>query len=220
MIISVDDLTLNIDPSRLKNLQVQTAETARKTLSDIWGSPVDELGHYLAIFFDKKAKTLQEGQSFISLSFMSHGYVTEIDKPLNHNEAKKQIEIDLEIINRESQWKPEESIYFANWWPVPHFDKKSHVLEFGVALKDHRQIFNRTLNRILLTRYGHLLLNYSLSEQDIASDLSLTFCQSRLDEVQSVISVASGFRYEDIDVENDRPSRSKLINLILSSEIF
>ncbi len=221
MQIVIESLQLSIDAEKLTSLRMLTGRFARQALAEVWGANTEDLAHYQAIFFDKSLKKLSDTDSFISLSFTAHGYVADASESIDIDEAQKQIEIDLEIINRESQWSAEESIYFDQWWPKPSIDNEKKYLEFGVSLKDYQQkVFNRTLNRLILTRYGHLLLNYSLSEVDTASDKPLSYYQGKLDEIVNVMHIDKGFRYQDVDEDNDMPSRSRLINLILSSEIF
>lgn len=219
--IETDNLVLDIDQSKIASLRVLNSSEARRALADIWGASIDDLSHYYALFFDKQLETLGGTDSFITLSFASHGYVADADEHIDIAEAQKQIEIDLEIINRESQWSAEESIYFDRWWPEPKMDKQSKVMEFGVSLKDfHQKVFNRTLNRLILTRYGHILLNYSLSEADILANKPLSYYQQKLSEVTAALTVKESYRYQDVNEDSDLPSRSRLINLILSSEIF
>ncbi|MGY0398766.1 MAG: DUF2167 domain-containing protein [Ostreibacterium sp.] len=171
--------------------------------------------------YNKGVNNLSDKDSFITLSFSANGYIIETNDDINISEARKQIEIDLEIINRESQWGKTDSIYFDQWWPAPIVDKEKHTIEFGVSLKDfHERVFNRTINRIILTRHGHITINYSLSEKDIAENKSLSDYQKKLDEVTNSLSIAKGYRYQDVDEENDLPSKSRMINLLLSSEIF
>ncbi len=187
----------------------------------MWHTNSEDLSYYLALFSNKAIKQLNDDSSFITLSFSAHGYVIETGSAIDIAEAKKQIEIDLEIINRESQWSAEESIYFDDWWPKPYFDVKTHTLEFGVVLKDfHQRVINRTLNRLILTRYGHIAINYSLSEQEINSGRSVSDYQQHFDEIVSALTIAPNDRYEAINEDSDRPSKSGLINLILSAEIF
>lgn len=219
--ITTDELVLYVDETYLQTLQIRSGEEARKTLASIWGADVADLLHYQAIFFDKSLPQLTEADSFVSLSSVQHGYIADIEEKINNSEARKQIEIDLEIINRESQWSAEDSIYFDDWWPAPNVDIDRKTLEFGVSLKDfYQQVFNRTLNRLFLTRYGHFSLNYSLSENAIKQAQPLSYYQEKLDEITVSLSILEGYRYEDVDEDNDIPSRSRLINLILSSEIF
>lgn len=219
--IKTDDLALVVNENQLKTLQIQEGEGARQMLAALWGTDLVDLSHYLAIFYDKSLTQLTEDDSFITLSFSLHGYVVDAEERIDAAEAQKQIEIDLEIINRESQWTKEESIYFDKWWPKPTMDVGKKMLEFGVSLKDfNQQVFNRTLNRIFLTRYGHMLLNYSLSEAAASSTNPLLDYQNKLDEIVMALTISEGFRYSDVDEDNDIPSRSRLINLILSSEIF
>ncbi len=219
--ITTNDLSLSIDNSRLTTLNVYDSQQARLALADIWKVDTEDLMQYQALFFDKSINQLDDKQSFITLSSSSHGYVADADEFIDAAEAKTQIEIDLEIINRESQWSAEDSIYFDTWWPAPIMDSENHILEFGVSLKDyHQKVFNRTLNRIILTRYGHLSLNYSLAESDVDNAQSLPYYRQKLDEIIDAITISEGYRYQDVDEDNDMPSRSRLINLILSSEIF
>lgn len=219
--IQADKLSLTIDERKLTTLRVKSKNEARALLANIWDAEPSDLSHYYAIFFDKKDKSLSDEQSFITLSFSHHGYIMDSKERIDTVEAKKQIEIDLEIINRESQWGAEGSIYFDQWWPEPKFFAENNMLEFGVSLRDyHKKVFNRTLNRLILTRYGHLMLNYSLSENDISIAHPLSYYQKKLDEVLAAITIAPGYRYQDVNDETDNPSRSRMINLILSSEIF
>lgn len=221
MQISTNNLVLDIDSDKLTSLRVLNTAEARQALSDVWGADIDELSHYFALYYDTHIKQFSDTDSFISLSFIDHGYIADAEEVIDIGEAQKQIEIDLEIINRESQWSAEESIYFDRWWPKPKMDTQAKVMEFGVSLKDfHQKVFNRTLNRLILTRYGHVLLNYSLSEADILAAKPLTYFQGKLDEVAESLQINSSYRYQDVDEDNDMPSRSRLINLILSSEIF
>ncbi len=216
-----DKLTLSINEEQLSTLHVVVEQAARRELARLWHTDSGDLSHYLALFSDKKIKQLNDDSSFITLSFSAHGYVIETGSSIDIGEAKKQIEIDLEIINRESQWSAKESIYFDDWWPKPYFDVKTHTLEFGVALKDfHQRVINRTLNRLILTRYGHIAINYSLSEQEINSGRPISDYQKCFDEIVSVLTIAPDDRYEAINEDSDRPSKSGLVNLILSAEIF
>lgn len=219
--ITTDELVLHLDDTQLQTLQVRIGDDARQLLATIWGADTTDLSHYHAIFFDKSLPQLTGTDSFISLSSTQHGYIADIEETINSDEAQKQIEIDLEIINREAQWTAEESIYFDAWWPKPTLDTNTQILEFGVSLKDfYQQVFNRTLNRLFLTRYGHFSLNYSLSEAAIKQAQPLPYYQEKLDEITASLTIVDGYRYQDVDEENDIPSRSRLINLILSSEIF
>ncbi len=194
--IMTDGIVLSIDANQLTTLKMADGEGARQMLASLWGADMVDLSHYQAIFYDSQLSELTEDDSFVTLSFMSHGYIADTNAPIAASEARKQIEIDLEIINREAQWSEEESKDYYN------------------------QVLNRTLNRLFLTRYGHLLLNYSLSEAAIKAARPLRYYQNKFDEIEKAMTIASGYRYQDIDTDNDKPSRSKLINLILSSEIF
>lgn len=216
-----DKLVIRINNKALSALAVLSNGTARTKLSKIWDTEPADLAHYLAVFYPKGNKDFSDKNSFITLSFADSGYIIDSNEPIDVNEAKKQIEIDLEIINRESQWSKEESIYFDRWWPAPTVDKNKHLLEFGVSLKDfHGKVFNRTVNRIILTRFGYLSINYSLSEKDILDDKPLSYFQKNLDEIVAALSIEEGYRFQDVDENNDMPSRSRMINLLLSSEIF
>lgn len=219
--IKTDKLQLAIDKHKLKNLQVQSENKARALLANIWDTEVEDLSNYYAVFFDKKSKSLSYKQSFVTVSFSQHGYIMDSKEFINVADAQKQIEIDLEIINREAQWELKDSIYFDHWWPKPQFFQEKNMLEFGVSLKDfNKKVFNRTLNRLILTRYGHLMINYSLSESDIKLARDLSYYQKNLDEVLAAITIKPGYRYQDVNEETDSPSRSRMINLVLSSEIF
>ncbi len=219
--ITANNLALVIDNDRLSTLNVYNSAETRRRLAAIWSVDEQDVAQYQALFFDKALGQLGDKDSFVTLSFIAHGYVADAGERIDANEAKTQIEIDLEIINRESQWNAQDSIYFDKWWPAPTMDVENKVLEFGVSLKDFNQkVFNRTLNRIFLTRYGHILLNYSLSERAIAEGLPVTHYQKKLDEISNALMIVEGYRYQDVDEDNDMPSRSRLINLILSSEIF
>lgn len=214
-------LALTIDEKKLSTLAVFVDEAARAQLVTLWDAEQSDLSHYLALFVNPSVKSLSDQDSFISLSFSGNGYILDSNETIDLAEAQKQIEIDLEIISRESQWNKEESIYFDQWWPKPQMNPDSHIMEFGVSLKDYQQnVFNRTINRILLTRFGYLSINYSLSEADVSSNKPLSEYQKKLDEVVSVINIDKGYRFIDIDEDNDMPSKSRMINLLLSSEIF
>ncbi len=216
-----DKLVIRIDDKKLSTLSVISDSAARGKLAKIWDTEKEDLSHYLAVFYDKNNERFVDGDSFITLSFSDNGYILDSEERIDVHEAKKQIEIDLEIINRESQWDKEDSIYFDNWWPAPTFDKSKHLLEFGVSLKDfHGKVFNRTLNRIILTRFGYVSINYSLSEKDILDAKPLSHFQKKLDEVVNSLDIEAGYRFDDVDENNDMPSRSRMINLLLSSEIF
>lgn len=216
-----DKLQVDINPKKLSSLKLQAGDDAVQLLSDIWSTEAGDLPHYLAVFYDKNVKQLSDNDSFITLSFSNHGYIIEANENIDIAEARKQIEIDLEIINRESQWGEEGSIYFDQWWPAPVVDKTKDTMEFGVSLKDfHNKAFNRTINRIILTRHGHLALNYSLSEKDIADNQPFSYFQKKLDEVTAAMTIGEGYRYQDVNEDIDMPSRSRMINLLLSSEIF
>lgn len=219
--IQTDKLSLTIDNHKLKTLRVESNDEARALLANIWDTETSDLINYYAVFFNKQARTLGDEQSFITLSFSPHGYVMDSQEQIDIAEAQKQIEIDLEIINREAQWGAEDSIYFDEWWPKPHFSAEQQMLEFGISLKDfHKKVFNRTLNRLILTRYGHIMINYSLSENDLNIGHPLSYYQKRLDEVLAAINIKSGYRYSDVNEDEDFPSKSRMINLVLSSEIF
>ncbi len=216
-----DKLVIRINDEALSSLAVLNESAARAKLSTIWDTDQADLLHYLAVFYDKGHENFTDNDSFITLSFFDSGYIVDSNENIDINEAKKQIEIDLEIINRESQWSKEESIYFDQWWPAPKFDKARHLLEFGVSLKDFNgKVFNRTVNRIILTRFGYVSINYSLSEKDILDNKPLSYFQEKLDEVIAVLDIEAGYRFADVDENNDMPSRSRMINLLLSSEIF
>ncbi len=210
-----------LDETKLSTLKILDNASARAALAMIWGASAEDLVRFFAVVYDKKIKEISDDNSFIALSFSNHGFVLEPDEPVNIEEAEKQIEIDLEIINRESQWHRENSIYFAGWWPKPHYNTDTKTLEFGVALRDFSgNIINRTINRLILTRYGHILMNYSLSEDDVLKNEPLETFTRKLDELQGALIVEQGYRYEDIMRALDKPSRSRMINLLLSSEIF
>ncbi len=216
-----DKLVIRIDEKALSSLAVLSDSMARARLSKIWDTEQADLAHYLAVFYDKGNKDFSDSNSFITLSFNDNGYIVDSNEHIDIAEARRQIEIDLEIINRESQWNKEESIYFDRWWPKPTMDTQKHLLEFGVSLKDfHSKVFNRTVNRIVLTRFGYISINYSLSEQDILEDKPLSYFQKNLDEVVAALDIEAGYRFDDVDENNDMPSRSRMINLLLSSEIF
>lgn len=218
--IKNDSFVIDFDEEKLANLQFYIDAEARERLASIWDTDAEDLSHYYLLLGEKGLPIVSDNQSFMTISLWDHGYVDSTGA-IDLSEVQKQIEIDLEIINRESQWGPEESIYFDQWWPKPVVDIKRHTLDFGVSLKDfHQKVFNRTLNRIILTRYGHILLNYSLSEADIFGNKALSYYEGRFDEVMNAMSIQAGYRYEDINEDTDMPSRSKMINLILSSEIF
>ncbi|MBS9777443.1 MAG: DUF2167 domain-containing protein [Gammaproteobacteria bacterium] len=219
--IKKQKIALSIDEKKLKSLSALTDTAAQLYLSKLWDTHNTELLHYMAVFYNKDIRELSEKDSFITISFLENGYMIDTQEPIDIVEAQKQIEIDLEIINRESQWGKEDSIYFDQWWPQPKFNSSSNILEFGVSLKDFNQnVFNRTVNRIKLTRFGYISINYSLSEKDIFEKKPLSYYQERLDEVCSAINVKTGYRFKDVDEDNDLPSRSRMINLLLSSEIF
>lgn len=216
-----DSFVIDIDETKLISLQFFANTQAREKLANIWDTDLEDLSHYYALLGDKDMPLVSDNQSFMTLSLWEHGYVADTDEAIDLSEIQRQIEIDLEIINRESQWTPEESIYFGEWWPKPTVDKQNHRLDFGVSLKDfHQKAFNRTVNRILLTRYGHILINYSLSENDINADKPLAYFIQKFDEVTQAMRLHPGYRYSDINEDTDMPSRSRMINLILSSEIF
>ncbi len=216
-----DKLVIRIDEKAFSSLAVINDSFARARLSKIWDTDQADLAHYLAVFYDKGNQDFSDSNSFMTLSFNDNGYIIDSNELIDVAEARKQIEIDLEIINRESQWNKEESIYFDRWWPKPTIDMQKHLLEFGVSLKDfHGKVFNRTVNHIILTRFGYVSINYSLSEQDILEDKPLSYFQGKLDEVVAALDIETGYRFEDIDEDNDMPSRSRMINLLLSSEIF
>lgn len=216
-----EKLVVDIDVARLASLHILTDSAAQTSLSQIWDTDQSDLLHYFSVLYDKSLDELSDKDSFITLSFAESGYIIDANEPIDVEEAKKQIEIDLEIINRESQWGKEDSIYFDQWWPVPKYDKQRQMLEFGVSLKDfHQKVFNRTVNRIVLTRYGYVSINYSLSERDILDDKPLSHYQKKLDEVSAAMTIKEGYRFQDVDEDNDFPSKSRMINLLLSSEIF
>lgn len=216
-----EKLTLSFDETQLGNLNALFEKQARVALAKMWHTEVEDLLHYLALFTNKKIATLDDNSSFITLSFNAHGYVLDPELPISIGEAQKQIEIDLEIINRESQWSAEDSIYFSEWWPKPSFDPQTHTLEFGVALRDfYKRVINRTINRVILTRYGHISLNYSLSEADTNAARPLSYYQKQFDDVVKALTISPEYSYDAVNEDSDTPSKSRLINLILSSEIF
>ncbi len=221
MKINTNTLSLNIDEDKLEHLKVYTTDKARNTLASLWGADMEDLQHYYAIFMRKDINELTNDESFITLSAIQHGYLKNPDENIDIDEIKSQINVDLDIINREFHWNKEESIYFESWWPKPYMDIQNKELTFGVSLMNYdKRVYNRTLNRLFLTRYGHFSLNYSLSESEIAKALPLEHYTKNLDIISSAIDIPQGYRYQDIDKENDMPSRSRLINLILSAEIF
>ncbi len=219
--LELETFVAELDEAKLPTLKVLDNASARAALAMIWGASAEDLVRFFAVVYDKKIKKISDADSFIALSFSNHGFVLDPEESVNVSEAGKQIEIDLEIINRESQWSKENSIYFSGWWPKPHYNAVTKTLEFGVALKDFSgNIINRTINRLILTRYGHVLMNYSLSEQDILTNKPLEEFTKKLDELQAALKIEQGYRYEDIVKALDKPSRSRMINLLLSSEIF
>lgn len=216
-----DSFVIDIDETKLTSLQFFANASAREKLANIWDADLEDLSHYYALLGDKEMPLVSDNQSFMTLSLWEHGYIVDTKENIDLSEIQRQIEIDLEIINRESQWTAEESIYFGEWWPKPTYNKGNYQLDFGVSLKDfHQKAFNRTVNRILLTRYGHILINYSLSENDINANKPLAYFRQKLDELTQAMHLHSGYRYNDINEDTDMPSRSRMINLILSSEIF
>ncbi|PIE45250.1 MAG: hypothetical protein CSA45_03645 [Gammaproteobacteria bacterium] len=219
--LSRENVVVLIDEKRLDSFDVLVGRDARLQLAGLWETELTDLVHYLALFVDKDSDGLSETSSFLTLSSAQHGYILDVDDRIDKLQAQKQIETDLEIINRESQWSEKESIYFGGWWPEPSFDRANNTLEFGVFLRDFKNnIINRTMNRIVLTRYGHLLINYSLSEAEISQGKPLSYYQTQLNEVGQAVTVGKGSRYQDVDENKDVPSRSRMINLLLSSEIF
>lgn len=219
--LELEPLVVALDETRLESSKVLGNAAARAALSSIWGTSAEDLVHFFAVVYDKAVGEISDHDSFIALSFSRHGFVLNPSEPVNVEEAQKQIGIDLEIINRESQWGKEDSIYFSEWWPKPHYNTDTRTLEFGIALKDFfGNTINRTINRLVLTRYGHILINYSLAEKDILSKKPLSEFIAKLDELQAAVVIEEGYRYEDIIEETDTPSRSRMINLLLSSEIF
>lgn len=216
-----DNFVIDIDETKLTSLQFFANADAREKLANIWDTDATDLMHYYVLLGDKNTPLVSDNQSFMTVSLWEHGYVMDSAEDVNLAEVQKQIEIDLEIINRESQWSAEESIYFGAWWPKPTLDKDKHILDFGVTLKDfHQKPFNKTLNRIILTRYGHILMNYSLSEEDINANRPLSYFQEKFDEATRAMTIQKGYRYADVNEDTDSPSKSRMINLILSSEIF
>ncbi len=215
------NLVLNIDDKKLATLRMLTGSAAQARLAELWDTEQADVSHYMAVFYNKGLEQLSETDSFITMSFSKVGYILDANERIDLAEAKKKIEIDLEILNRESQWGKKDSMYFDQWWPTPVYDIKSNVLEFGVSLKDfHQRVFNRTVNRIKLTRFGYLSVNYSMSEKDILEDKPLSYYRNKLDEICNVVTVKPGYRFQDVDKDNDTPSQSRMINLLLSSEIF
>lgn len=214
-------LALSIDESQLTSFNGVYEAQARDRLAEIWTVEAIDLPHYHALFIDKNIDETFDFFSFVTIAYIDHGYVIDPQEAIDIVEAKKQIEIDLEIINREARWGAEESIFFDDWWPLPAYQADKQMLEFGIALKDfYQKVINRTLNRIILTRNGHIAVNYSLSEDDLYSDKTLAYFQGKLDEICQAIKIHEGYRYQDVDEEKDYPSKSRMINLILSSEIF
>ena len=219
--LKTDKLVISIDTKKLTSLSMLSAEAAKNQLAKIWDTNQTDLNHYLILLHDNTIEQVSDKDSFITVSFLKNGYILDSHEVIDVDEAKKQIEIDLEIINRESQWSKEDSIYFDQWWPTPVIDKKNHTMEFGISLKGfYQKVFNRTLNRIQLARYGYLSINYSLSERDILENKALSHYQKKLDEVLVAITIKKGFRFQDFDENIDIPSKSRLINLLLSAEIF
>ncbi len=219
--LELSTLVADLNEKKLPSLKVLDNAAARAALATIWGADAEDLVNFFAVVYDKSVRKISDNNSFIALSFSNHGYVLRPDDPVSIADAEKQIEIDLEILNRESQWGREEAIYFSGWWPEPHYDKASKTLEFGISLKDFfGNTINRTINRLILTRYGHVLMNYSLSENDILEKKPLEQFTQKLDEIQAALTIEKGYRYEDVVEELDKPSRSRMINLLLSSEIF
>ncbi len=214
-------LKLTINEKQLKTLTVATNAAAHGMLAKIWGEDPEYLTNFLAIYYDSKIKELDDNSSFITLTYNDSGYIIDPREVINISEARKQIDIDLEIINRESGWSDTESIYFSDWWPAPDYNMNTFTLEFGVSLRDNdKNIINKTLNRIILTRYGYLEINYSLSSKEVKLNKDISIYQEILNEITASLKVEDEFRFQDINEDIDYPSKSKMLNLVLSAEIF
>jgi|GEM_PF-4916563 len=219
--INNQHVKLSIDENKLSGLSVIGPLETKKTLFRLWDIDAEYLPNYYALFFNKAIQNLSASDAFITLAFKHHGYLLNTTKPIDIQQAKKQIETDLLIINQESNLSKATSIYFDKWWPKPHFDHKTAKLDFGVALKTHNgQSSSHTINRIILLRYGHLTINYSLSKQAIQQQPDVKPYLALLNEITQAIAIDKGYRFSDIDREKDQASNYKIINLLLSSEIF
>lgn len=218
--IKDNNIDIELDPKKLGQFQFIDKEVTGKALAELWDVEVSDVSRFLGAFIANK-KSIDESASFITLAFNDHGYVANPEEPIDAGEAKKQIDIDLEIINRESQWEDSDAIVFKAWWPKPTLDKEKNTLTFGVILGDKAgNTINKTMNRLILTRYGHIELNYSLAENEIDSVKSVDDYLADIITVSDAIHVLAPYRYLDIDEDNDYPSKSRPINLVLSAEIF
>jgi len=220
--INLKHVGLIIDDNKLSSMSVLTNKEARTLLAKIWTEDdLDSLLHFMAVFYDKNTQEITNDLSFITLAFKEHGYIKNTNIKIDKQEVETQYKIDLDIINREADWDNEDAIVFKEWWPEPHMNNHEKIIEFGVVLSDvSGNVINKTINRILLTRFGHLELNYSLSEKEIKQNNDVSFYQKKLDEVLSNLSIIKPYSYNNINYEIDRPSRISINNLILSAELF
>lgn len=219
--IQANNIDIELDPSKLNRFRYLDKDEAAETLAKLWDVEVGDVSRFLGIFVTKNTRNIDEDTSFITLAFSDHGYVVNPDEAVDAGEAKKQIDIDLEIINRESQWDENEAIVFKSWWPKPTYNSQARTLTFGVVLGDKAgNTINRTMNRLILSRYGHIELNYSLAASELDSDKPVEDYIADLDSIERSLSILAPYRYADIDENNDYPSKSRPINLVLSAEIF
>ncbi len=132
--IAVEDknIALDLDPKKIKGFRFLDKKEATETLARLWDVDVTDVSQFMGLFVPAKTKTIDENTSFITLAFNDHGYVAEPGEKIDIDEAQKQIEIDLEIINRESQWDDSEAIVFKKWWPKPSYKNDDKTLTFGV----------------------------------------------------------------------------------------
>ncbi len=219
--IEQEKLNLTIDDTKLKTLTVATKSAAQNILAKVWGEDIEYLSNFIAIYYNDKIKELDDDSSFITISHTATGYIANPTEIIDIEEARKQIDIDLEIINRESGWKDSDSIFFGDWWPKPNYNTNNNTLEFGAFLQDNKKtVINKTINRIVLTRFGYLEINFSLSNKEVDLKKDISKYQKILDEVVNSIEIESGFTFKDVNEDIDSPSKSKMLNLVLSAEIF
>lgn len=219
--IQAKNIDIELDESKLARFRYLDKDKATQTLAELWDVEVSDVSRFLGLFVPKNTRSIDEETSFVTLAFNDHGYVVNPDEVIDVAEAKKQIDIDLEIINRESQWDDSEAIVFKSWWPAPTYNSDKKTLTFGVVLGDKMgNTINRTMNRLILSRYGHIELNYSLAVSELDNDKPIEDYLADIDNIEKALSILAPYRYDDIDEDNDYPSKSRPINLVLSAEIF
>lgn len=219
--VDLSSIAFDIDESKLPQLVVRAEDDARDALANVWDEEREYLVNFLAVFYPDNGVALSEQGFFVTLAFVKHGYIAQDATDLSVAEIKQQMIDDLDVLNREAGWTQAEKIFFEQFWPEPSYDADSRQLDFGLMLRDNNNVtINKTINRFVLTRYGHLELNVSIQDVEMQKNLPLSHYLDLLNRISSAIQISAPFRYEDIDYDNDTPSKSALVHLALSAEKF